>query len=126
MDQLTTIPIINDMNESELIDLETINTLKDMLEDGIFELFDEFIADGPQALEKLESAISQMNSKEIGNAAHYLKGSAGNIGAIALSDACRELESQARNDVINDAAGHLENIKQVYSATIQYMERQGK
>ena len=54
MDQLTTIPIINDMNESELIDLETINTLKDMLEDGIFELFDEFIADGPQALEKLE------------------------------------------------------------------------
>ena len=114
------------MNESELIDQETINALKDMLEDGIFELFDEFIADGPQALGKLESAVSQMNNQEIGNAAHYLKGSAGNIGAIALSNACKELELQARNDEINDATAQIDNIKQIYSATVHYMECQGK
>ena len=114
------------MNESELIDLETINSLKAILEDGVYELFNEFIADGPKALEKLESAVTNMDILEIGRAAHYLKGSAGNIGAIALSNACLTLELQSKNDDIQDASAHMKNIKQLYAATIQYMQDQGK
>lgn len=113
------------MTESELIDIETINSLKAVLEDGILELFSEFIADGPKALGRIEVAVNNRDIAEIDKAAHYLKGSAGNIGAIALSNACRTLEIQAKNNEIVNAEQQLVRIKQLYQGTIQFMQSQG-
>lgn len=114
------------MTESDLIDFNTISNLRTALEEGIFELFNEFISDAPNTIKRITTAVESMDTQEIAKAAHYLKGSAGNIGAIALSNACKELEILASNNDTQNILNQLDELKVVYSATIRYMQRQEK
>ncbi|MEJ2142668.1 MAG: EAL domain-containing protein [Gammaproteobacteria bacterium] len=114
------------MTDSDLIDFDTLNDLRTALGDGVSELFKEFISDGPAAIHRIDIAVQEMDIPEISKAAHYLKGSAGNIGAIALSDACRKLENLIENNETGKILEQRDEIKKVYSATVTFMERQGK
>jgi HPt (histidine-containing phosphotransfer) domain-containing protein len=110
------------MSEPDLMDIKTINSLRAVLAEGIHDLFDEFITDSLIALERLEKAIRDKNHTEINSVAHYLKGSGGNIGAIAFSNACNKLELQAINNRIEEPVAQLDYIKQLYNATVNYMK----
>lgn len=112
------------MTESKLMDTNTIESLRSVLDDGIYELFNEFINDCPATIERLANAINENNIPEINAAAHYLKGSAGNIGAIAFSNACKILEEQARTNVLEGAESHMKHVRNLFEDTASYMKQQ--
>ena len=112
------------MNDSELIDTETIESLQSVLEDGIYELFNEFIKDSPENIERLANAIKDNDTQEISQAAHYLKGSGSNIGAIAFSNACMTLELQAKDNSLTEPEIQMGNVRQLFEETVHYMKKQ--
>jgi len=107
-----------------------IATATDTLETEIRELLVRLVGeDEPQIIEdlvvsyqqdsevlmaQLTEAIAQQNVKEIAIAAHTLKSSSANLGALALSELCQTLERQARNNELNDTVTLLSKLKLEY------------
>jgi HPt (histidine-containing phosphotransfer) domain-containing protein len=74
--------------------------------DVLSEVLNMFLAEVPPRLERLRNAWAAGNIEEVHRAAHSLKGSAGNIGATALFDVCKELDEKSRSGQV-DAIGPL-------------------
>lgn len=55
-----------------------------------------FLEDAPARIETLRRAQAAGEAVGVQRAAHSLKGSAGNLGAKALLDVCRQLDDRAR------------------------------
>jgi len=72
---------------------------------------------------QLTEAIAQQNVKEIAIAAHTLKSSSANLGALALSELCQTLERQARNNASNDTATLLVKLKSEYQRVSLALQR---
>lgn len=106
------------------MDTNTIESLRSVLEDSIYELFNAFITDCPATIERLANAIKDNNVAEINEAAHYLKGSGGNIGAIAFSNACNMLELQAKDNALIQPEVQIDKVRQLFEETVNYMKKQ--
>lgn len=61
------------------------------------ELIDLFLADAPERIREVESALAAGEIKRVERAAHTLKSSSANIGAKQLSSICKQIEELARN-----------------------------
>jgi len=55
-----------------------------------------FLNDLPARLQTIEAALAGGRMEAVSTAAHALKGSAGNIGALALQSCCAALEAAAQ------------------------------
>ena len=71
-------------------------------EDEFTELVELFLDTCVDDLKKLDAAVSVVNADEVAKAAHSMKGAAGNLGFLELSDIARSIE-------INAQAGNLDN-----------------
>ncbi len=78
---------------NELLNLETLTTLKEVIGDDLNEIIDSFIDLLPAQLTAIESAIQLGNATELRSQAHTLKGSSSNVGAIKLSELAYQLET---------------------------------
>ncbi|WP_198264846.1 Hpt domain-containing protein [sulfur-oxidizing endosymbiont of Gigantopelta aegis] len=92
------------------VDLNTLNELKELMEDDFDELITVFIADGQTQIDKLKTAIDTFNIEETRRIAHTLKGSSANLGVNVLSESCRVLEHKASEGSLEDAINDLEKI----------------
>jgi HPt (histidine-containing phosphotransfer) domain-containing protein len=68
-----------------LVDEETLDGLKAVLEDELFPILDEFAATLPQQLEGVQAAFAGPDWPFLQREIHSIKGSAGNVGAARLS-----------------------------------------
>ena len=57
-----------------------------------------FLRDAPPRIANLGRAISDGSAQDVTSAAHALKGAAANVGALALSRACADLERTSGQD----------------------------
>ncbi len=57
---------------------------------------DSFVAEGPGRLARIQQAIQDGDPGALTFAAHVLKGSAAQLGAVRLAESCRELEERGR------------------------------
>ena len=89
------------------IDQEKVDELRDIIEEGLDELIDDFLDHTPAELRKIQQAIEDNDQDQIYRLTHTLKSSSGNIGMALLSDYCKTMEYQARNGELKDAAGQL-------------------
>jgi len=84
----------------EPIDPAVIEALRELggAEDPglLVELIDLYLQDAPQRMAEIEQSLASGDWKLLERAAHTLKSASANIGALALSEVCRELECQAR------------------------------
>ncbi len=82
-----------------MIDPDTIAALDALNDDGeadvVSEVFRLFLADVPARLDAIALAASAGDAAALRRAAHALKGSAANIGAIHVRDTCLALEQAA-------------------------------
>lgn len=69
-----------------------------------------FFSLAAEKLAALEAAHQSADAKAWKEAAHYLKGSAANLGMHAFAEACRNAESSAGADATTNAR-HLETIR---------------
>lgn len=84
----------------EPIDPEVIEALRELggVEDPglLVELIDLYLSDAPQRMAEIESSLASGDWALLERAAHTLKSASANIGALGLSELCRQLECQAR------------------------------
>jgi HPt (histidine-containing phosphotransfer) domain-containing protein len=60
------------------------------------ELIDIFLQDAPQRMSEISNGLKCGDLKIVERAAHTLKSSSANIGALGLSSVCRQMEQIAR------------------------------
>jgi HPt (histidine-containing phosphotransfer) domain-containing protein len=92
------------------VDLKRLTRLRYELQapgepDVVTELIEMFLEDTMPLLKNIREALEQNNPEALKEAAHTLKGSSGNLGAVALSGMCKTIQLKA-------AEGYLEGIQE--------------
>jgi len=101
--------LADEQDDKKIIDWEQlINRWGD--EELIKEVAAIFLKDSGERLDMLSKAVKAGDSREIKFYAHSIKGSAGNVGAVRLSEMASRLEHMALEDDLSQAAELLQNI----------------
>ena len=82
------------------------------------------IAEG--LVENLHQAISHDDASAMQNAAHSLKSASGNLGAMKLSEICRELESMGRAGTTAGGASLLQVLEIEYERVCEALAKELK
>lgn len=90
--------------DEPVIDHEVLDELRTVLGAEVDKLVQVFLATTPPLIEKLETAASDPDYDALREAAHSLKSSSANLGAIALSDAAKRIELGARMQTLDRPA----------------------
>jgi histidine phosphotransfer protein HptB len=98
------------------INLETLNELKEIMEDEFEELVSVFVSDSLSQINELSNAINSSSASDIRRIAHTLKGSSSNFRAQPLSEICKVLELNAVDNKLDDVNEILEKIITEYEA----------
>ncbi len=104
------------------LNLNEINELKDIMEDGFADLVEAFVADSEEKLAALHGAIAEGNATRIGELGHSLKGASSNICAAALADIYKKIEAAGRDenlDGVEDMLSQAETAFQEVKAELQ-------
>jgi HPt (histidine-containing phosphotransfer) domain-containing protein len=99
----------------EHLDYETLNTLRQVMEDDFDLLIDTFIQDSNDRISVLRGVISGTNADPIRRAAHSFKGSSSNIGAIRLMALCSNLEKKAMSNKLEQLDQDLREIEDEFA-----------
>jgi HPt (histidine-containing phosphotransfer) domain-containing protein len=96
------------MPDPNIIDPEAISTLKELNPDdnGAFlkEIVGIYIEDTPKRLQDLKASLASGDVALFTRAAHTIKGSSANVGAVALSRVAERLEALSRNEGLGGVA----------------------
>ena len=96
------------------IDFNTFNSLKESTgADYIGELVDAFLDDAPGLITQMHSALASKDSESFRRAAHSMKSNAATFGAMELSSLARELESLARENIL-EIGNRLEVMEEAF------------
>ncbi len=101
------LPLAGINEELAAIDLQAIESLRQLDDSGADELVQELVASfvqtAPESLAHMTQATQAGDAKRLGQLAHSLKSSAANLGAQALSVCYRDLEHCGRENRLADA-----------------------
>jgi HPt (histidine-containing phosphotransfer) domain-containing protein len=82
-----------------------------------------FLADTPPRLEAIANALAARDADALALAAHALKGSAANVGAVAMQREAASLEALAREGLSPDAAQRHRTLCEAWDATRSALAR---
>ena len=96
------------------VDSAVLSALQDVMEDEYPTLLDVFLKDSEQRVAQLRQGFdsSSPDLQALSLDAHSFKGSSANMGALQLSELCRQLEDQTRR---GKRAGLEQLVAQIYS-----------
>jgi HPt (histidine-containing phosphotransfer) domain-containing protein len=96
------------------LDRSVIDVLRQLTPPGepdvLVEILTLFLQDVPTRIAALQNAVGSGDADGVHRAAHSLKGSAGNVGAKGLQEACRVVEEMGRTknlDGASDGVAHI-------------------
>lgn len=78
------------------------------------EFIDLFIDDATRYLASMRQALEQANTKQLSQAAHTLKSSSAQIGALTLSQHCQHIETLASDEALSAITSLVEQAEQEY------------
>ena len=103
------------MAEVLVIDPESIENLRALNpgdnDEFLREITGIFIEDTPLRIAELEQSLAAADLPKFTRAAHSIKGSSSNLGAMALRAAAEKLEHQARTEGLADVAALMTSLK---------------
>jgi CheY-like chemotaxis protein/HPt (histidine-containing phosphotransfer) domain-containing protein len=106
----------------DILDPKALEKLREMVggdADFLAELIDTFLEDAPQMLAEMSQAVEDGDAAVLRRAAHSLKSNSADLGGMALSILCRELEGMGKAGTL---AGASEKVTQ---AEAEYKRVQG-
>ena len=95
------------------MDPKVVDALRDVMEGGFADLLDTFLSDSEERIGQLH------NTREAGDltqVAHSFKGSSSNMGAVRLSELCRQLEERTRQQEVAGLDELIGSIVNEYAA----------
>jgi len=100
------------------VDTRVLQELQALLGDNgaalVGELIDCYLEDSPKLLQAMATAIAQTDGETLRRAAHTLKSSSADQGAILLSGLCKELEDIGRTGTLTGAAAKVAQAETEY------------
>lgn len=103
------------MAELPVIDPQAVQNLRDLNpgdnDEFLRELVGIYLEDTPLRIAELESALAAGDAAKFVRAAHSIKGSSANLGAMALRGVAEQLEHVARRDGIAHLGSWIGQIK---------------
>jgi signal transduction histidine kinase/DNA-binding response OmpR family regulator/HPt (histidine-containing phosphotransfer) domain-containing protein len=108
----------SERREDPVLDPTTLGELRKMRDGGVPDVFKDLLgllrAEAPPLLETMRAAVAQENAQQLRQAAHSLKGAAGNLGGRRMAAVCAELESLGRGGSTEGAAALLDQAEQEF------------
>ncbi|MEN5116649.1 ATP-binding protein [Luteimonas sp. TWI662] len=96
-------PAVPEAPESDVLDGEVLDDLRELLGDDVDRLVAVFLDDTPRLLASFNAAAAAGDQATMREAAHSLKSSSANLGALALSAEAKRIEAAARAGTLSDA-----------------------
>ena len=107
------------MADSSVIDPQAIAELRSLNpgdnDEFLREIAGIFLDDTPQRIAELDQSLAAGDLSTFARAAHSIKGSSSNLGAIALRAAAEALEQTARGEGLAEAAPGIANVKSEFA-----------
>jgi CheY-like chemotaxis protein len=107
------------------VDKAVLVELREIMEDAFPELIQTYLRDTPTRLIAIRDAIGQSDADALRAAAHTMKSSSANLGAMPLSALSKELEALGREgttagaaDLFRQAAAEYTRVKQALEASL--------
>jgi HPt (histidine-containing phosphotransfer) domain-containing protein len=108
------------------IDLATLHTLEATTDRAfVQELIEAFLEDGREQIAAMRASLGSGDAVTFQRAAHSLKSSSANLGALELSAQARALELLAKEDNLQAAPGPLEAVAAAFPAVEQSLREFG-
>ena len=109
------------VHESSVIDIKAIADLRALNPDDNDEFLREiigiFLADTPVRITELETSLAAGDVASFTRAAHSIKGSSSNLGAVALRAVAENLEHRARTNGLAGSGDFIPLIKTEFART---------
>lgn len=90
---------------SEAINMDVVEELLSLSDQGdpelLVDLIQMYLDDGPNKLHEITEGLEQGDYDRVEKAAHSLKGSAGNLGAILVQGDCETLQMASRDGQVD-------------------------
>ena len=113
-------------DEGPLLAAETLQTLRDLSGEDDQEFFVEviqlFLTDSLSLVATIRQAVLDRDPRRLLPAAHSLRSSSGNVGAVGLSAVCRALEYAAATRAIAEAEALLPRLERLYPLVCQALK----
>lgn len=113
------------MSNDPTIDMQAIDGLRELSPDADFlrELVEIYLQDTPQRMVELEEALGKNDLSGAARAAHTIKGSSSNFGAIKLTKLAHDIELQGKAGSFADSPASLNNLKAEYAQVAQTLSK---
>ncbi|TVP88919.1 MAG: Hpt domain-containing protein [Pseudomonadaceae bacterium] len=100
------------------LDSDVLVALHELMQDDFPLLVETFTLDAEQRLQQLRSHLHSGDWRALRHSAHSFKGSCGNMGALALQNACLQLEQAAEQADADQAAGLVAQLPEMLHRVI--------
>lgn len=104
------------------VDLDNLKMLQELLGDRFSELIFTYLRDSEPRLEALKLSYEKNDMNEVCHQAHSLKGSSRNLGIIPLVDLCEKLETQSRQNNVENGMQQIAAIEQEFAACVAVLK----
>lgn len=89
------------------LDMQLISDLKELMEDEFPSLVEIYLHDSVDRMQQIEAAVTAADGDKVRHAAHSLKGSSSNIGAVELVTLCQKLEEMGKANQLDAATAQV-------------------
>lgn len=111
---------------AEIVSNEVIEELLSLSDDGdpelLLDLIEMFLEDAPERIASIGTALQSTDFDGIERAAHSLKGSAGNLGAVLLQADCETMQNAGRHKVLTEAEQCFPALQQHFAEAKEELE----
>jgi HPt (histidine-containing phosphotransfer) domain-containing protein len=115
------------MSQSPILNPDAIAALRGLSPDGgnsfLREMIEIYTADTPKQFAWLDEALAQGKAADLIRAAHTIKGSSGNFGAMRLVQAAQAVEALGKAGDLAGAARLIPELKAEYAAVTESLAR---
>lgn len=115
------------MSEDQIIDMQAIDTLRQLSPDAggdfLRELIEIYMQDTPQRIAELDEALIKQDFPSFTRAAHTIKGSSSNFGAIRLTKLAHDLEMQGKASNLTASAELTPKLKSEYALVAEALTK---
>jgi len=103
-------------------DVESMEMLKEVMEDEFSDLLTVYIDDSMTRLPDIRQALQDKNAQTLRELAHSLKGASANITATALAALCYEMETAAKDEKLDGLESLLSRIEQEFETVRSHLQ----
>ena len=100
-----------------MLDQDAIDKLMNLAGDNldfVAELIDIFLLESPQLMAVMRHSVNRGDAPGLRISAHTLKANSAGFGAARMADYCQQLESMAKNDLLEGASDLVFEVEAEY------------